>query len=212
EIDFNISFDESDNEDYMVIFHENSISCKTISVNNLKTDSEDENDKVNMPSSLSPEPTFGYIDDLNFFKDFENEFPSIAYNDLKSKSDTQLNLPARPSYVFIRDPMRRLCYRIIACSFSGMRHAHEKEDGARLSGALFIGHLAAHFRLVGDKGLRSLSVVAWVASRPERHQAATAGAPVAVEDTPVGDAGAPTVPAPLQAPQPSPAPQHRTMS
>nr|GEY72950.1 hypothetical protein [Tanacetum cinerariifolium] len=87
-----------------------------------------------------------------------------------------------------------------------------KEDGARLSGALFIGHLAAHFRLVGDKGLRSLSVVAWVASRPERHQAATAGAPVAVEDTPVGDAGAPTVPAPLQAPQPSPAPQHRTMS
>ncbi|GKC04331.1 hypothetical protein Tco_0995941 [Tanacetum coccineum] len=41
-----------------------------------------------MPSSLSPEPTIGYIDDLDFFKDFENEFPAIAYNnDLKSKSD-----------------------------------------------------------------------------------------------------------------------------
>ncbi|GJX09739.1 hypothetical protein Tco_0199598 [Tanacetum coccineum] len=87
EIDFNISFDESDDEDYMVIFDENSFSCKIISVDNLKTDSEDENDKVNMPSSLSPEPTFGYIDDLDFFKDFENEFPAIAYNDLKSKSD-----------------------------------------------------------------------------------------------------------------------------
>ncbi|GKD84982.1 hypothetical protein Tco_1356136 [Tanacetum coccineum] len=63
EIDFRISFDESDDEDYM-------------------------NDKVNMPSFPSPEPTIGDIDDLDFFKDFENEFPTIAYNDdLKSKSD-----------------------------------------------------------------------------------------------------------------------------
>ncbi|GKB47115.1 hypothetical protein Tco_0897868, partial [Tanacetum coccineum] len=92
-IDFNISFDESDDEDYMVIFDENSFSCKIISIDNLKTDSENENDKVNMPPSLSPEPMFGYIDDLDFFKDFENEFPAIAYNDLKSKSDP-LNEPS----------------------------------------------------------------------------------------------------------------------
>nr|GEW00079.1 hypothetical protein [Tanacetum cinerariifolium] len=92
EIDFNISFEESDDKEYMVIFGKNSCSCKIISVDNLKTDSEDENDKVNMPSSLSPEPIFGYIDDLDFFKDFENEFPAIAYNDLKSKSDPLMNL------------------------------------------------------------------------------------------------------------------------
>ncbi|GJY95904.1 hypothetical protein Tco_0512265 [Tanacetum coccineum] len=50
--------------------------------------SKNENDKVNIPSSPSLEPTTGYIDDLDFFKDFENEFPSIAYNDdLKSRSD-----------------------------------------------------------------------------------------------------------------------------
>ncbi|GJS25409.1 hypothetical protein Tco_0454041 [Tanacetum coccineum] len=85
-IDFNISFDESDDEDYMAVFDKNSFSCKIIYVNNLKTDSENENDKVNMPSSPLPEPTIGYIDDLDFFKDFENEFPDIAYNDLKSKS------------------------------------------------------------------------------------------------------------------------------
>ncbi|GJS56911.1 hypothetical protein Tco_0651695 [Tanacetum coccineum] len=48
---------------------------------------EPTNDKVNMPSSPSPEPTIGYIDDLDFFKDFKNKFPTIAYNDLKSKSD-----------------------------------------------------------------------------------------------------------------------------
>ncbi|GJZ61894.1 hypothetical protein Tco_0618031 [Tanacetum coccineum] len=93
EIDFKISFDESDDEDYMVVFDKNSFSCKLISVDNLKTDSEDENDKVNLPSSLSPEPTCGYIDDLDFFKDFENEFPAIVYNDLKSKLDP-LNVPS----------------------------------------------------------------------------------------------------------------------
>ncbi|GKB89305.1 hypothetical protein Tco_0961577, partial [Tanacetum coccineum] len=82
EIDFNISFDESDDEDYMVVFDESSFSCKIISVNNLKTDYEDENDKVNMPSSPSPDSTIGYFDDLDFFKDFENEFPAIVYNDL----------------------------------------------------------------------------------------------------------------------------------
>ncbi|GJY23444.1 hypothetical protein Tco_0397102 [Tanacetum coccineum] len=87
EIDFKISFDDSNDEDYMVIFDENSFSYKIIYVDNLKTDSENENDKVNMPSSLSQEPTIDYIDDLDFFKDFENEFPTIAYNDLKSKSD-----------------------------------------------------------------------------------------------------------------------------
>ncbi|GKD72343.1 hypothetical protein Tco_1330625, partial [Tanacetum coccineum] len=49
-IDFRISFEESDDEDYT--------------------------------------PTVSYFDDLDFFKDFENEFPAIVYNDaLTSKSD-----------------------------------------------------------------------------------------------------------------------------
>ncbi|GKC78710.1 hypothetical protein Tco_1129484 [Tanacetum coccineum] len=88
EFDFKISFNESNDEDYMVTFNENSFSYKIISVDNLKMNSKNENDKVNIPSSPSLEPTTGYIDDLDFFKDFENEFPSIAYNDdIKSKSD-----------------------------------------------------------------------------------------------------------------------------
>ncbi|GJT71149.1 hypothetical protein Tco_1030435 [Tanacetum coccineum] len=81
-IDFKISFDKSNDEDYRVVFDENSFSCKIIYVDNLKTDSEDENDKVNMPSSSSPELTIGYFDHLEFFKDFKNEFPAIVYNDL----------------------------------------------------------------------------------------------------------------------------------
>ncbi|GJV39790.1 hypothetical protein Tco_1418230 [Tanacetum coccineum] len=65
EIDFRISFDESDDEDY----------------------TENNNDKVNMPLFPPPEPKVSYFDDLDFLKDFENEFPAIVYNDaLTSKS------------------------------------------------------------------------------------------------------------------------------
>ncbi|GJW80638.1 hypothetical protein Tco_0144613 [Tanacetum coccineum] len=41
-----------------------------------------------MPLFPSPEPTVSCIDDLDLFKNFENEFPAIVYNDaLTSKSD-----------------------------------------------------------------------------------------------------------------------------
>nr|GEU33644.1 hypothetical protein [Tanacetum cinerariifolium] len=93
EINFNISLNESDDEDYMIDFDENSFSCKIISVDNLKTDLENGNDKINIPSSSSPEPIIGYFDDLDYFEVFENEFPAIVYNDLKSKFDP-LNEPS----------------------------------------------------------------------------------------------------------------------
>ncbi|GKC04818.1 putative reverse transcriptase domain-containing protein [Tanacetum coccineum] len=80
-IDFRISYDESDDEDYTVIFDKNSFSYKIISANDFKTYSENDNEKVNMPLFPSPEPTVSYFDDLDFFKDFENEFPAIVYND-----------------------------------------------------------------------------------------------------------------------------------
>ncbi|GKB07254.1 hypothetical protein Tco_0835538 [Tanacetum coccineum] len=88
EIDFRISFDESDDEDYTVNFDKNLFSYKIIYVNDLKTDSENDNGTVNMPLFPPPEPTVTYCDDLDFFKDFENKFPAIVYNDaLTSKSD-----------------------------------------------------------------------------------------------------------------------------
>ncbi|GJT36568.1 hypothetical protein Tco_0926987 [Tanacetum coccineum] len=88
EIDFRISFNNSDNEDYTVIFDKNSFSYKIISTNDLKTDSKNDNEKVNMPSLPPPELTVSCFDDLDFFNDFENEFPAIVYNDAQmSKSD-----------------------------------------------------------------------------------------------------------------------------
>ncbi|GJX66608.1 hypothetical protein Tco_0300951 [Tanacetum coccineum] len=80
-IDFRISFDESDDEDCMVIFDKNSFSYKIISVNDLKTNLENDNDKVNMPLLPSPEPTVSYFNDLYYFKDFDKEIPAIVYND-----------------------------------------------------------------------------------------------------------------------------------
>ncbi|GKE32119.1 hypothetical protein Tco_1451441 [Tanacetum coccineum] len=41
-----------------------------------------------MPSFPPPEPTVSYFDDLDFFEDFENEFPAIVYNNTPTyKSD-----------------------------------------------------------------------------------------------------------------------------
>ncbi|GJR05659.1 hypothetical protein Tco_0528643 [Tanacetum coccineum] len=87
EIDFRVSFDESDAKDYTIVFDKNLFSYKKISTNDLKMDLENDNEKV-MPLFPSPEPSVSYFDDLDFFKDFENEFPAIVYNDAQtSKSD-----------------------------------------------------------------------------------------------------------------------------
>ncbi|GKE61601.1 hypothetical protein Tco_1511968, partial [Tanacetum coccineum] len=97
EIHFRILFDKSDDKDYTIVFDKNSFSYKIISANDLKTDSENNNEKVNMPSFQSLEPTVSYFDDLDFFKDFENEFPAIVYNDaLTSKSDSSTELVEIP--------------------------------------------------------------------------------------------------------------------
>nr|GEV33926.1 hypothetical protein [Tanacetum cinerariifolium] len=100
EIDFRISFDESDDEDYTVIFDKKLFSYKIISANDLKTDSENNNEKVNMPLFPSPESLVSCIDDLDFFKDFENEFPAIVYNDaLTFKSDFSTKPTLCPQHI-----------------------------------------------------------------------------------------------------------------
>ncbi|GJR36940.1 hypothetical protein Tco_1212624 [Tanacetum coccineum] len=100
EIDFRILFDESDDEDYTVVFDKNSFSYRIISANDLKTDSENDIEKVNVPSFPSPEPKVSCFDDLDFFKDFENEFPAIVYNDaLTSKSDFLTEPTLKPQHI-----------------------------------------------------------------------------------------------------------------
>nr|GFA15218.1 hypothetical protein [Tanacetum cinerariifolium] len=95
-----ISFDESDYEDYTVICDKNSFSYKIIFVDDLKTDSKNDNDKVNMPSFPTSEPMVGYFNDFDSFKDFEKEFPAIAYNDaLTSKFDFSPEPTISPQHI-----------------------------------------------------------------------------------------------------------------
>ncbi|GJR29675.1 hypothetical protein Tco_1105907, partial [Tanacetum coccineum] len=128
---------------------------------------------------------------------------------IEISSDRDFLGPA-PSYVLIRDPVRRLCHRMIAYSISGREQAPEKVTGrksrARLSGGNFIGRLAMHFGLVSDEGLRGLQ-------GPKRQQVAATGAHEADEAGLAADKGAQEIPAPAQAPPPPPpSPQPRTMS
>ncbi|GJU05733.1 hypothetical protein Tco_1122163 [Tanacetum coccineum] len=46
-----------------------------------------------MPSLPSPEPIVNFFDDLDFIKDFENEFPVIVYNDAQT---SKLDLLTKP--------------------------------------------------------------------------------------------------------------------
>ncbi|GKF21086.1 hypothetical protein Tco_0069724 [Tanacetum coccineum] len=102
ETEFPAIFDEFDDEDCTIIFNKNSFSYKIISVNNLKTDSENDNDKVNMPSAIVyndaqtsklnflTEPTFSpqHIDEFNlkdetsFSECDEEEQNVLNFNDL----------------------------------------------------------------------------------------------------------------------------------
>ncbi|GJU61848.1 hypothetical protein Tco_1243683 [Tanacetum coccineum] len=92
EIDFRILFDDSDDEDYTVVFDKNSFSYKYFSTKDLKTVSENDSERA-MPSLPSPEPTVSNFDDLDFFKDFENEFPAIVYNDAQTSKSNLLTEP-----------------------------------------------------------------------------------------------------------------------
>ncbi|GJX71172.1 hypothetical protein Tco_0308343 [Tanacetum coccineum] len=53
-----------------------------------------------MPLFPSPEPKVSCFDDLDFFKDFENEFPAIVYNDaLTSKLDYLIEPTLSPQHI-----------------------------------------------------------------------------------------------------------------
>ncbi|GJT83151.1 hypothetical protein Tco_1057493 [Tanacetum coccineum] len=84
-------------EEYIRLEEEKALSREKRSLGNprnLKTDSKNDNDKVNMPSFPSPEPEVNYFNDLDFFKYFENVFPAIVYNDALT---SKLNLLTEPT-------------------------------------------------------------------------------------------------------------------
>nr|GFA44961.1 hypothetical protein [Tanacetum cinerariifolium] len=65
--DLRISFDEYDDEDYTVIYDKNSFFYILIFVNNLKTDSENDNYKVNISSNdvIVEQSSSSIVDDVD---------------------------------------------------------------------------------------------------------------------------------------------------
>ncbi|GJS45970.1 hypothetical protein Tco_0596091 [Tanacetum coccineum] len=86
EIDFRITFDESDDKDYMVIFNKNSFSYKIIYVNDSKTDSENDNEICLRfcQTSLRPQhiDEFDLKDETSLSKYDEEEQNVLYFNDL----------------------------------------------------------------------------------------------------------------------------------
>ncbi|GKB29333.1 hypothetical protein Tco_0868734 [Tanacetum coccineum] len=101
-------------------------------------------------------------------------------------------LRAAPSYTYIRDPLRRLYHR----------HAEVRKSGARLLGGHLIRHLAHHFGLVSDDGLKGLSVM--TRELPLIDMVAVAAALGGTEVSLYVDEGAQAVSAPVHAPRPPP--------
>ncbi|GKC84571.1 hypothetical protein Tco_1140288 [Tanacetum coccineum] len=72
------------------------------------------------------------------------------------------------SYTLIREPLRRLCHRIVdegtsvnvlyLLAYYLFRHAFGRKQGARMSGGHFITRLGVHFRVITEESLRTLIV------------------------------------------------------
>ncbi|GKE09870.1 hypothetical protein Tco_1413421 [Tanacetum coccineum] len=126
---------------------------------------------------------------------------SAYWREIYSEGDF---LGTPPSYTLIRDPMLRLCYRLITCSIVGRSQALEKvfEGLTVIVRDLLVIDMAELVRLHICMELDD--TWDWVAPGPKRQQVVVAGAPDATEDAPVAEESAPAVPAPVQAPHPPP--------
>ncbi|GKD29540.1 hypothetical protein Tco_1240318 [Tanacetum coccineum] len=139
--------------------------------------------------------------------------------DLDTPGTILFQLGPPPSYTLIRDPVLRLCHRMMACSIAGRirylrRFATGRKSMAHISGGQFIARLTEHFGLLTTEILRGLRVIApklliidmgelvrlqicmevddtwaWVAMGPERQPDVAAGAPGVAQDAPIVDEG-----------------------
>ncbi|GJR32857.1 hypothetical protein Tco_1109089 [Tanacetum coccineum] len=135
-------------------------------------------------------------------------------------------LGTSPSYTLIRDPMLRLCHRLIACSIAGRSQALEKVTMtdlfylrgmdvdsvnilyllARYLGVFASGRKQGGYDIRGSICIEIDDNWAWVGSGPKRQSNAAAGAHEAAEDAPTVNEGTQAIPAPMQRPQPPPPP------
>ncbi|GKD81518.1 hypothetical protein Tco_1348357 [Tanacetum coccineum] len=132
----------------------------------------------------------------------------------------------------IRDPILRLCHRLIACSITGRIQAPEKVAVTDLFylrgmdvGSVNIPYLLDRYLRLFAVGRKRGAHISggqfnyieiddtwdWVAIEPERQPDAAAGAPRVAQNAPTIDEGVQAVPTPVHAPRPLPLVATRTM-
>ncbi|GKE33526.1 hypothetical protein Tco_1452848 [Tanacetum coccineum] len=122
------------------------------------------------------------------------------------------------SYTLIRDPMLRLCHRMMAHNIAGRSQAPEKVTVTDLFylrgldvGSVNIPYLLARYlrRFVAGRKSGIYEQLddtwVWVAMGSERQPDDAAGAPTVAQEAPVIDEDGQADPAPIQAPPPPPA-------
>nr|GEU95371.1 hypothetical protein [Tanacetum cinerariifolium] len=115
-----------------------------------------------------------------------------------------------PFYTAIRNPLRKLCHHLIAFNIS--KRGQEPKKGFMMSGGHFIGRLAEHFRLLTKERLTGLTVVIPDLTRIDRDElAAAAGVLEVVEGAHAEEEGDQAVLVPVQAHHPPPPTDSRTM-
>ncbi|GJX79428.1 hypothetical protein Tco_0327577 [Tanacetum coccineum] len=120
-----------------------------------------------------------------------------------------------PSYTLIRDPVLRLCHRMMTHSIAGRSQAPEKVTMTKLFYLRGLDVRSINIPYLLAQYLRRFAVRrksgdiddtwAWVALVPETQPDATASAHGAATDAPIVDEGNQAIPTPVQAPQPPPA-------
>nr|GEV10693.1 hypothetical protein [Tanacetum cinerariifolium] len=168
-----------------IAFNDSLTSGETLSREPTKMDTDNDNEKVNMPLLLSPEPTLGEARRRISWRHL------IVALGLHIREEME-------SLGVARDPMLRLCHRMMAHSI-----AEERLWGLTvIMRELLVIDMVELVRLQIYMDIDN--TWAWVALGLERQPDVAAGTPGAAEDAPIVDQGDQAVLAPVQAPTPPP--------
>ncbi|GJQ95818.1 hypothetical protein Tco_0006957 [Tanacetum coccineum] len=155
---FNISFSDSDDDDYTFIYDKDSFSYKLILVNDWKSESVNDHmrhaltDRLRMVYTRAEGHVLFTIDTWRrLFK---------IWGPLVCRARRSMTWRVVPSYTSIRDPLMRLCHRLITVSISGRGQAPEKLTATDLfylrsmdeGTAVDVPYLLAQYLIRHDEG------------------------------------------------------------
>ncbi|GJU82618.1 hypothetical protein Tco_1284983 [Tanacetum coccineum] len=174
---FNISFSDSDDDDYTFIYDKDSFSYKLILVNDWKSESVNDHVEINTEScseniDIKPMDSMRHAltDRLRmvytraeghvlFTIDTWRRLFKI-WGPLVCRARRSMTWRVVPSYTSIRDPLMRLCHRLITVSISGRGQAPEKLTATDLfylrsmdeGTAVDVPYLLAQYLIRHDEG------------------------------------------------------------